>query len=213
LLPLPPTQGISFALSSLGGSLRTSFMLSSIAELPSYLVAAWAIGAFGRHNTMAAMLLAGGGACAGCAFVPAGGARVGLAAVGKFGISGAFSVASIYTSELFPTLIRTSVLGAENQAARVGAIVAPFIIMAGDRFDNPGLVPFLTMGCAALLAGLLIFTLPETLGTPLPDTMEDMVGCLAGGRRSNRANALLDGSARRGLRSSVNSSSLQDLYM
>jgi OCT family organic cation transporter-like MFS transporter 4/5 len=34
------------------------------------------------------------------------------------------------------------------------------------------LIPFLTFGTASVLAGLLIFTLPETLGVPLPDTME-----------------------------------------
>lgn len=45
--------GISFALSSLGGSLMVSFMVSSIAELPSYIFAGWAIDRWGRHNTMA----------------------------------------------------------------------------------------------------------------------------------------------------------------
>jgi hypothetical protein len=46
-------QGISFALGSLGGSLVVSFMVSSIAELPSYLFTGWAIDHWGRHNTMA----------------------------------------------------------------------------------------------------------------------------------------------------------------
>ncbi|KAI8471458.1 MAG: major facilitator superfamily domain-containing protein [Monoraphidium minutum] len=166
--------GISFALGSLGGSLRASFMLSAAAELPSYLLAAWAIDRWGRHNTMACFLLLGGAGCAGCGLA-AGGGRMALAALGKLGVSGAFAIASIYTSELFPTLIRTSVLGAENQAARVGAIAAPFIILAGEAGGGDAARgPFLAMGGAALLAGLLVFTLPETLGTPLPDTMEDM---------------------------------------
>jgi MFS family permease len=165
--------GISFALSSLGGSLAVSFMVSSIAELPSYLVAAWAIDRWGRHNTMGAAMLLGGAACAACAFVPAGGAQMSLASVGKFGIAGAFSVASPYTSELYPTVIRSAVLGVTNQAARVGGIVAPFIAMAGAARGS-GLIPFLTFGAASLLGGLLIFTLPETLGAPLPDTMADM---------------------------------------
>lgn len=75
-------------------------------------------------------------------------------------------------SELFPTLIRSAVLGYQNQAARVGGIVAPFIVMAGAASGAGNLVPFLTFGFAAVLAGLLIFTLPETLGVPLPDTMQ-----------------------------------------
>jgi len=39
--------GISFALGSLG-SLLVSFSVSAIAELPSYLLAAWAIERIGR---------------------------------------------------------------------------------------------------------------------------------------------------------------------
>lgn len=40
--------GISFALGSLGGSLLVSFTIGALAELPSYVVAAWAIEHIGR---------------------------------------------------------------------------------------------------------------------------------------------------------------------
>jgi hypothetical protein len=49
--------------------------------------------------------------------------------------------------------------------------LAPFIVLAGAS-TNSNLIPFITFGVAAVLAGLLIFTLPETLGAALPDTME-----------------------------------------
>lgn len=75
-------------------------------------------------------------------------------------------------SELFPTLIRSAVLGYQNQAARVGGIIAPFIVMASATSGAGSLIPFLTFGAAAVVAGLLICTLPETLGVPLPDTMQ-----------------------------------------
>lgn len=77
-------------------------------------------------------------------------------------------------SELFPTLIRSAVLGYQNQAARVGAIIAPFLVMASasSGAGSSAMVPFLVFGVASVLASLLIFTLPETLGVPLPDTME-----------------------------------------
>jgi OCT family organic cation transporter-like MFS transporter 4/5 len=165
--------GISFALSGLGGSLLVSFSIASIAELPSYIIAGWMIEKWGRHNIMAGGMLLGGAACLGCGLIPSGPGQAGLAAVGKFGIAGSFAIASIYTSELFPTLIRSAVLGAENQAARVGGIVAPFIALAGVTTGN-SMVSFGTFGCAALLAGILVFTLPETLGAPLPETMSDM---------------------------------------
>jgi OCT family organic cation transporter-like MFS transporter 4/5 len=79
---------------------------------------------------------------------------------------------------LFPTVIRSAVLGYQNQAARVGGIIAPFIVMASAGGAGGNLVPFLTFGAASVLASLLIFTLPETLGVPLPDTME-VCSCLS----------------------------------
>jgi hypothetical protein len=49
LLPLlPSSAGISFALGSIGSSLVMSFCIAAIAELPSYLIAAWAIERWGR---------------------------------------------------------------------------------------------------------------------------------------------------------------------
>lgn len=115
-------------------------------------------------------LLLGGVACIPCAFVESPTALTGLAAVSKFGIAGSYTVASIYTSELFPTFIRSAVLGVENEAARLGGIAAPFIVLIGTAKHSMA-IPFLIFGTSSLLAGLLFFTMPETLGTALPDTM------------------------------------------
>ena len=95
-----------------------SFMIAAAAELPANLVAAWAIDRFGRHNTMAWGMLLGGAACLACAFVPAGPASSAFAALGKFGCAGAFTIASIFTSEMFPTLVsrRAGWGGAERRA-------------------------------------------------------------------------------------------------
>ncbi|GIL63031.1 hypothetical protein Vafri_17184 [Volvox africanus] len=150
-------------------------MITAAAELPSNILAAWMIERYGRHNTMAAGMLLGGVACLGCAFAPAGVVSALMAAVGKFGCAGAFTVASIFTSEMFPTLVRSAVLGAENEAARVGGISAPFIVLVGIS-TGQGAMPFIIFGVTSVVAGFAIFTLPETLGTTLPDTMSDMAG-------------------------------------
>lgn len=60
-----------------------------------------------------------------------------MAALAKFGCAGAFTIASIFTSELFPTLVRSAVLGAENEAARVGGIAAPFIVLLVSQPVHP----------------------------------------------------------------------------
>ena len=50
-----------------------------------------------------------------------------LALIGKCGIAGAFAITWLYSSELFPTVIRNSSMGASSLFARVGGIVAPYI--------------------------------------------------------------------------------------
>ncbi len=52
-------------------------------------------------------------------------------------------------AELFPTLVRSAVLGLENEAARVGGIAAPFIVQLGTSLNSPAL-PFLIFGATAV---------------------------------------------------------------
>jgi len=165
--------GISIALNGLAGSIYILFLVAAAAEIPSNILAAYLIERIGRHNSLALGMLLGGVACLICSFCPAGILQAMFAGLGKFGCAGAFTIASIYTSELFPTLVRSAVLGAENEAARLGGIAAPFIVLLGTQLNSPSM-PFLIFGATSVLAGLLIFTLPETLGAPMPDTLEDM---------------------------------------
>ncbi len=52
-------------------------------------------------------------------------------------------------AELFPTLVRSMVLGLENEAARVGGIAAPFVVLLGQELHNSSL-PFLIFGATAV---------------------------------------------------------------
>ena len=50
-----------------------------------------------------------------------------LALLGKFGASGAFSLAYVYTAELYPDSLRALGVGVASATGRVGSILAPFI--------------------------------------------------------------------------------------
>ena len=50
-----------------------------------------------------------------------------LAMVGKLGIAGAFAIIWIYSSELFPTVIRNSGMGTSSVCAGLGGVLAPYI--------------------------------------------------------------------------------------
>lgn len=52
---------------------------------------------------------------------------VAFAMIGKFGISAAFGEIYIYTGELFPTVVRSFILGFCGVGARLGATLSPYI--------------------------------------------------------------------------------------
>ena len=51
-----------------------------------------------------------------------------LSLVGKVGSSAAFATIFLYSAEFFPTIIRNSALGVANFSARVGGMLAPYIV-------------------------------------------------------------------------------------
>lgn len=61
-------------------------------------------------------------------------------------------------------------MGFVSMTARLGSMVAPMVLLAGD--DIPW-IPGFIYGAAPILSGLVAVFLPETLGSPLPDTIQD----------------------------------------
>ena len=105
---------------------------------------------------------------------------IALALLGKAAVVSCFCTIFIYSSELFPTVIRTFGVGACAFFGRVGSLTAPQILLLGQRLypDSPELVTFLTFGVLCLVAGMLSLMLPETLNKALPDTVKqaDRIG-------------------------------------
>ncbi|KAL9982534.1 hypothetical protein ACROYT_G004588 [Oculina patagonica] len=82
---------------------------------------------------------------------------------------------SVYliTSELFPTVLRNTALGTGSMSARVGGILAPYVALMGQL---PGLsiaFPVVIFGVLAVLAGILMYWIPETLFSPMHQTIEE----------------------------------------
>ncbi|KAM4726503.1 solute carrier family 22 member 6 isoform 1-T2 [Anableps anableps] len=97
--------------------------------------------------------------------------RTCLAVVGKGCLAASFNCCYLYSGELYPTIIRQSGMGWVSMMARVGAMVAPMVQLTGDYIPwLPGLI----YGGAPILSGIAAVFLPETLGTHLPDTIQDV---------------------------------------
>lgn len=94
--------------------------------------------------------------------------------LGTLGVSCAAIVAAsiyVYTSELYPTVVRNMGVGACSTSMRVGTMLAPFI---ANTVVSVSWLPTAIFGIAALVAGLVCLILPETKGTTLPDSIEDI---------------------------------------
>ncbi|CAL1544735.1 unnamed protein product, partial [Lymnaea stagnalis] len=173
---------LNFNAGNLGaGSIYLNFFLSGLVELPAHILIIFTIDRLGRKIIHSCMLIFCGMACLLCVLeiilAPEGyqWLAIVLAMMSKFGVTGAFSTIYLYSSELFPTVIRHSALGASSSWARLGAMLAPFVAAQGASL-NPTLgrsVPLLISGCLSLMAGLLACLLPETLNRKLPETLSD----------------------------------------
>ncbi|KAK3606532.1 hypothetical protein CHS0354_041491 [Potamilus streckersoni] len=95
-----------------------------------------------------------------------------FAIAGKFGMGGVFCVIAMYTSELYPTVIRNIGMGSCSFCTRLGGVIAPQVLLI-NQFANKA-VPLILFGVVTLLGGILTMLLPETRDRKLPDTVEDV---------------------------------------
>ena len=93
----------------------------------------------------------------------------------KAAVTAAFNVSYMYSAQLYPTSIRATAVGACSTMARLGGALAPvvgkFLIESGTFPEQVPLCFFGGFGIAGCLCALL---LPDTVGFPLPDSLEDV---------------------------------------
>ncbi|CAD6262128.1 unnamed protein product [Miscanthus lutarioriparius] len=161
--------GLSLNVVNLKTNLYVTVAVNSLAEMPAYLLTALLLDHFGRKPLAIGTMLLSGVFCTAGSLIPGAGimrvARMVCGVVGIFGMAATYNLLFIYTAELFPTVVRNAALGCTAQAAQMGAIVAPLVVMFGER------LPFAVFGASGIVGGLLVFYLPETMNKPLYDTM------------------------------------------
>ncbi len=161
--------GLSLSSGNLVGSLHLNFALMALIEIPGDLSAAYLCDRLGRRATLVGALLVGGVACTACAVLPAW-LTTAAALVGKFAISCVFALVFVYCGELFPTPVRNAAMGVSSTSARVGGVVAPAVVLLSSVFE---MLPILIFGITGLIGALCMLPMPETLGRPLPESLDD----------------------------------------
>ncbi|XP_057313742.1 solute carrier family 22 member 15-like [Hydractinia symbiolongicarpus] len=169
--------GLSWAFADLGGDMYSNFILSFLVELPGVFLIWLLMQKIGRKKTCILMCSGTALACFGVACVPKveklKAIRLIFGLTGKFMIHNVFAILYMWSSEIYPTVLRTQGMGINIVTSRIGAATSPFIKVL-DQFHVAA--PFALMVVCAVIATLLALTLPETLGKPTRETLDDMIG-------------------------------------
>ncbi|XP_076452740.1 solute carrier family 22 member 13-like [Babylonia areolata] len=172
--------GLTFSIVSLPGNKYVNFFISGAVEFVHYALSMWIMKRFGRKKPLLVCFIAAGLCCIVAAAIPKGTGKheqlkhvsTAFAIVGRFFMGGLFSIIFVYTTELYPTVIRNIGMGACLFWARLGGVIAPQINQLGA--GSVVLVPILVFGCMMLLGGALLLLLPETHRHKLPDVIADV---------------------------------------
>nr|XP_021201096.2 organic cation transporter protein [Helicoverpa armigera] len=164
--------GLSINSVSLAGNKYINFMLVAFIEIPANFTCLFVLDRFGRKKVMIIMYILSAILCISLSFLPKNQTWWSLIFYlsGKFSITVAYSSVYIYVSEVFPTNVRQSLLAVCSSTGRIGSTLAPLTPLLALYYDN---LPSIFFGTLAVMAGLLVFTLPETINVPLPDSIEE----------------------------------------
>ena len=129
--------------------------LSALSQFPGYGAAIWLVERIGRKPTLAAFLILGGVSAYAFAVADSQGVYVtALFFVGFFNL-GAWGAVYPYTSELFPTRLRSTAFGAMEGVGKAAAIAGPYLF--GHLKDATGSTTWsLTFIAIVMAAGGLV---------------------------------------------------------
>lgn len=173
--------GLAMDLQKFGVDMYLIQVIFGCADIPAKLAITISMSRFGRRPSQAAALILAGICILINLLVPHDQQilRTSMAVVGKGCLAASFTSCYLYSGELYPTIIRQNGMGLGSMNARVGAMVAPMVQLTGDYIVwLPGLI----FGGAPILTGAAAMLLPETLGCPLPDTIQDVEDRGSGGK-------------------------------
>uniref|UniRef100_A0A673KJ32 Solute carrier family 22 member 7-like n=1 Tax=Sinocyclocheilus rhinocerous TaxID=307959 RepID=A0A673KJ32_9TELE len=165
--------GISLNISGFGLNLYLTQFIYGAIELPSKLVAYLCLDKLGRRYSQVGTLITTG-VCIGITvliprdlWLP----RTVISVLGKGFSEASFTCVFLYTTELYPTVLRQNGLGYSSFVGRVGVSLAPLVSLL-DEVWLP--LPQVLFCSVAVSAGLLALLLSETHNVQLPETIEDV---------------------------------------
>ncbi|KAH8417604.1 hypothetical protein KR222_002465 [Zaprionus bogoriensis] len=164
--------GLSWGTNNLGGNQLVNFVLFGAVELPAYAMLLLTLNRWGRRSILCGCMLIGGLSLLLTIAVPkdSNWLLVLCATVGKLAITGSYGTIYLFSSEQFPTVVRSVGMGAASMVSRVTGMLAPYVNSLSLIWPP---LPLIVYGALAVAAGLLSLLLPETLNKPTLETIAD----------------------------------------
>ncbi|CAI9167078.1 unnamed protein product [Rangifer tarandus platyrhynchus] len=148
-------------------------VLFAIVDPPFYFLGFLATKLLGCKHTQTGSMLLSGVFIVTCAMIPLDHIflRITMAVIGKGCLIGSINCLLMYMGELYPTVMRRRGMNVTNCLANIGSIMSPLVGMTSDLY--PSLTLFI-YGGVLVAACPITAPLPETLGLPLPITLQDL---------------------------------------
>nr|CAD7456245.1 unnamed protein product [Timema tahoe] len=190
--------GLSWNSSSLGGNDYLNFLISGLVEIPAPGLLILTLDRWGRKPLFTGTMLLTASVLLLSNLIPQdlNWLRITLIMIGKLSVTASFNVVYIMSAEQFPTVLRNVGIGSSSTCARIGGIVAPYVIYSATAWKA---FPEVIFGLLTLSGGLLGLLLPETLNKKLPDTVQegenygkDLKKCQKSNRRSRTSDTNQD---------------------
>ncbi|KYQ56702.1 Organic cation transporter protein, partial [Trachymyrmex zeteki] len=172
--------GISQYIGQVGGDIFINFAVSGAIQIPGNFVAWWAMNTLGRRITLICSNSISGVACLFLIIVSnttihsflidTEWLRLLLTCLGIVGMSVSFTTVYLFSGELFPTVVRNIGIGTSSMCARIGSILAPFVVSLNNIETW---LPPTIFGILPLIGSALCLLLPETAECTLPETLQD----------------------------------------
>ncbi|XP_067613661.1 solute carrier family 22 member 4-like isoform X2 [Eurosta solidaginis] len=164
--------GISLNAVLLDGNKYNNFIFVTLTEIPGFLLPFVIMSRLGRRYSVFGTMVLSGISCLLTALLPKDAFvwRLVFFLLGKLMITAAFQTIYFYTSEIFPTNVRTSLLAFCSMVGRVGSMLAPQTPLLAKYHES---APAILFAACAITSGILALFFPETKNTVLPTTMDD----------------------------------------
>lgn len=159
--------GITLSAGSISKEIHLNMFLMGIVEFPGYLAAMYMSDTVGRKISFISLFIVAAFFCLVSWSYPEKGGRLMFALIGKIFASGAFSIIWVWSPEMFPTNARSLTTAIGSQAARVGSILAPYVVVImSEMTDSQGHhnapLPQPVFAAVALVSCVVCLWLPET---------------------------------------------------